>query len=68
MDFYQMLADLGLVRVQMRDPVGTQPSGTVWWVGQLTAEELVCSGKATLVPLLLSKEQENESSTELPGQ
>lgn len=51
MDFYKMLADIGLVRVRLLDPVGAQPANTVWWVGRLTAEDLVCSGKATLEPL-----------------
>ena len=51
MDFYKLLTDIGLVRVQLRDEVGTQPSGTIWWVGKLTAEGLVRSGKAALVPL-----------------
>jgi hypothetical protein len=49
--FYQALADIGLVRIQLLVPVGTQQPPTVWWVGKAKAEEDVAAGRAVYLPL-----------------
>jgi hypothetical protein len=47
--FHERLVEIGLVKVLLGS--GLLGEGSVWWVGKATAEGLVASGKATLVPL-----------------
>jgi hypothetical protein len=53
--FYQQLLALGLVRVQRKD-------GSVWWVGQHSAEEQVLCGEATLLSTTLDQAKEMDEA------